>query len=312
MEREKIRIRMEEHKRKKAFRKKLKRIRALVLLLMIIFGVAWLVKGIFFRNSSPLGNVSASSQDEKLNHNSLFYGCKSDDNVSNVFKFKLDTEEDPSVRKVKRQILENDAKNAKLSEDERKLCYLSFDDGPTTTVTPKILDTLDRYGVKATFFVIGNLAVENQELLKREFESGHKIGNHSYSHKYDKIYKSPETLLSEIDQADKAIKSILGSKYENKTFRFPGGSFGKKKSAFRDAVNKAGWHFYDWNCLNGDAEAKHVSKDKLLENLKSTSAGKRVIYILMHDASGKDTTAEALPEALEYLASQGYSFKLME
>ncbi|MBR0061843.1 MAG: polysaccharide deacetylase family protein, partial [Selenomonadaceae bacterium] len=69
--------------------------------------------------------------------------------------------------------------------------YLTFDDGPDDKVTPQILDILKAEGVKATFYVCGNMVEANPSVLKRIFDEGHAIGNHSYNHRYDEIYKSP-------------------------------------------------------------------------------------------------------------------------
>jgi len=65
---------------------------------------------------------------------------------------------------------------------------LTFDDGPTTSVTPKILDILKEENVKATFFVIGKSAEEHPEIVKRAYDEGHYIANHGYSHNYKSIY----------------------------------------------------------------------------------------------------------------------------
>ncbi|WP_410506314.1 polysaccharide deacetylase family protein [Haloimpatiens sp. FM7315] len=82
-----------------------------------------------------------------------------------------------------------------LSEFNRKVAFLTFDDGPTRCITPKMLDILKNHNVKATFFVIGSLAERNPEIIKRTLKEGHSIGNHTYSHNYKKVYSSPKSFF---------------------------------------------------------------------------------------------------------------------
>jgi len=194
----------------------------------------------------------------------------------------------------------------------RKIAYLTFDDGPSTKVTPQILDVLDKYNVKATFFVIGNLAEQNPDLIKRINESGHAIGNHSYSHSYKHIYKNTTNFLNELKATENVLKNILGEDYETKVIRFPGGSFGQQKAVFRKAVVDNGYSYYDWNALNGDAEGKSFPKDRLVQRLKSTANGQKELVILMHDMGAKQTTVDALPEIIEYLQENGYEFEVLK
>ena len=111
--------------------------------------------------------------------------------------------------------------------EEGKRAFLTFDDGPTKEVTPHILDILDKYNIKATFFVLGTRVKQNPDILKRAYESGHYIANHGYSHKYSKIYESVDTILEEYNKTEDAIREALGNPdYRSHLFRFPGGSKG--------------------------------------------------------------------------------------
>ena len=192
---------------------------------------------------------------------------------------------------------------------EEKIAYLTFDDGPSTKVTPQILDILDEYNIKATFYVIGYLAERNPELIIREYESGHTVGNHTYSHNYKYVYRSVEDFFKELEKNEKVLKNILGVDYETKTVRFPGGSFGDKRKPFRKALTETGIIYVDWNALNGDAEGHNIPKEKLVKRFKETSKEKNNLIILMHDAGAKQTTVQALPEIIEYLMSEGYEFR---
>ena len=191
-----------------------------------------------------------------------------------------------------------------------KVAYLTFDDGPSTNVTPKILGILDKYDIKATFFVTGINANAHNDLIKQINEKGHVIANHSYTHSYSEIYSSTTALINEIDETYNTIKKIIPS-YNTKIFRFPGGSFGKDNS-FKQAVKKDNYVYYDWNALNGDAEGYLIAKDKLISRAKETIENQSSVIILMHDASIKTTTADSLPAIIEYLINNDYEFKTLE
>lgn len=203
-----------------------------------------------------------------------------------------------------------DNKPANNTKSEKE-AFLTFDDGPTSKITPQILKILDEYDVKASFFVIGKNAEKYPDLIKEEKAKGHFIANHTYSHDYDYIYKNTGNFIKDLEKTSEVLSSILG-KYDSKIIRFPGGSFGKKRAAYRDAVKNAGYTYIDWNALNGDAEAQNVPVATLIKNIKETTKGKKHIVILMHDAATKQTTVDALPEILEYLKSEGYVFKTID
>jgi peptidoglycan/xylan/chitin deacetylase (PgdA/CDA1 family) len=196
-------------------------------------------------------------------------------------------------------------------KDGEKVAYLTFDDGPSPTVTPQILDILKAEGIKATFFVIGDEAARYPELVQRIYNEGHTVANHTQSHVFSRIYASPQNYLESLKQCEETLKSILGEGYRSWLTRFPGGSFGKKLEPYRAAVNEAGYAYVDWNCVNGDAEGRHLSAKQLIQRLKQTAAGQEHLVILMHDAAVKQTTADTLPEIIQYLKGQGYSFRLL-
>jgi len=202
--------------------------------------------------------------------------------------------------------------NKNTTVERVKTAYLTFDDGPSPLVTPKILEILKQHEIKATFFVIGKQAEQNPELIRQIWEEGHFICNHTYSHNYKLIYSSPDSFMAEVTKCEKVLKSILGENYNNKILRFPGGSFGKKRLPFRERVKEEGYISIDWNALNGDAEALNVPADKLLNRIKETTKNKNNAIVLMHDSNTKKTTAEALPDIINHLISEGYSFETLE
>ncbi|MDP4268170.1 MAG: polysaccharide deacetylase family protein [Bacteroidota bacterium] len=194
---------------------------------------------------------------------------------------------------------------------QKKMVYLTFDDGPSKDITPQILDILNKYSVKASFFVIGTQCKYYPDMLIKEKENGSSICNHTYTHIYKAIYSSISSFDADVKKCSDVIKSILGASYAPKYVRFPGGGFGQKYIPFRNSVKKVGYTPVNWNIDTGDSLGKNVPSEKLIENvkvqLKNIPKGHNVI-VLMHDMTGKQTTVEALPAIIEYLKAEGYSF----
>ena len=204
---------------------------------------------------------------------------------------------------------ENAKKKLKsLYTDDTKVAYLTFDDGPSQTVTPQILDLLKQEDIKATFFVLGSRVKANPDLVKREYQEGHFIANHGYSHEYSQIYKSVDSVIDEYNKTETQIQKAIGiENYHSHLFRFPGGSNGGKyaklKSQAKEELHKHDISFIDWNALTSDAAGANT-KEKLIENLKETVKNKKSIVILMHDASNKILTYETLPDVIQYLKDE--------
>lgn len=196
-------------------------------------------------------------------------------------------------------------------EEDPKIAYLTFDDGPSSKVTPLILDILKTNNIKATFFVIGIEVKKNPEILLRIKEEGHEIANHSYSHNYKTLYSSTKNFLEDIQKNEQLLKSILGESFHSKLIRMPGGSYGKRKATVRKGIIQEGYHYLDWNVVTGDAEGHNITPSKQLERLKETLENKKQAIVLMHDTNAKGTTVEALPKVIEYLQKKGYVFKTL-
>lgn len=193
-----------------------------------------------------------------------------------------------------------------------KIAYLTFDDGPTSRVTPKILDILDKTGIRANFFVLGKQVDKFPDILKREYNDGHFIANHGYSHNNSKLYKSKESFISEIQKTDISISKALNQKYVCHLFRFPNGSFSaqykNEKNKAKEYLTEIGYTYIDWNCLNNDSVHKY-SKSQLLDNLKKSCKNKDTLVILMHDTGDVNKTYDVLEDSINYLKSEGYTFK---
>ena len=206
---------------------------------------------------------------------------------------------------------QEDIKNLYFSTE--KVAYLTFDDGPSATITPQILDILKNENVPATFFVVGARVNKYPNLVKRAYEEGHYIANHGYTHSYSEIYKSLDTIFGEYVDCENAVRNALGiDDYRMYLFRYPGGSAGGRysdvKNESKNVLNSYGVTYTNWNCMTGDAEGKNTVEEQL-EYLKATMEGDDTIIVLMHDASDKQVTADALPEVIRYLKEQGYTFK---
>ncbi|MBQ9081700.1 MAG: polysaccharide deacetylase [Clostridia bacterium] len=191
---------------------------------------------------------------------------------------------------------------------ENKCIYLTFDDGPSDSTTPLILDTLKEENVKASFFIIGRQAKRRPELLKRIYNEGHTVGIHSYSHDYAQIYTSPVALLEDIEKCSAVLENVLGLK--TNLYRFPGGSFSLRRELV-DNVQAAGYRYVDWNASCRDAEILNASADELFQAAITTPADRKKIIMLLHDSAHRKNTVEALKMIIRYYKNAGYEFKTL-
>lgn len=194
-----------------------------------------------------------------------------------------------------------------LAENGEQLkVYLTFDDGPSTN-TEAILDILDKYNVKATFFVIGKTDELSKELYKKIVDKGHTLGMHSYSHKYSVIYDSLEAFEQDIQQIHDYLYEVTG--VDCKYYRFPGGSSNQVSNSdmtqFIRYLNERGITYYDWNVSSGDATSQAYTADELIQNVMGDVAKYKTSVVLMHDSAAKPTTVEALSSLIEQLQGMG-------
>ena len=201
-----------------------------------------------------------------------------------------------------------------IYHSDEKVAYLTFDDGPSKTVTPLILDLLKQEDIKATFFVLGSRVELYPELVRQAYEEGHYIANHGYSHVYQDIYSSIDALLDEYYQTENAIREAIGIEdYNCNLFRFPGGSNGGKYDSFKSeakvVLEEHNIAYVDWNALTNDANGQNLTKEQMYDELVNTTSGKNSVVILMHDAGDKILTYELLPDIIQYLRDEGYTFK---
>ncbi len=196
---------------------------------------------------------------------------------------------------------------------EGKYAYLTFDDGPSAN-TEAILDVLDRYNVKATFFVNGHTGATMEARYKAIVERGHALGIHTYSHKYSSVYGGIESFANEVESLRKYLLEVTG--VDVKLFRFPGGSSNTIADDIKPYIkwiNENGYSYHDWNCSNGDAEKKKPTVQQIIDNcMIQVNQGYDNLVILMHDTKSKDTTVEALPALIEKLQENGYEIRAID
>ncbi len=176
--------------------------------------------------------------------------------------------------------------------------YLTFDDGPSAN-TDRILDILNQYGVKATFFVVAKDGYTDQ--YRRIVEDGHTLAMHSYSHKYSEIYASLDAYKEDLTKLHDFLYELTGE--DCNIVRFPGGSSNTISHVdmweLIEYLNKTDMVYYDWNVSSGDASGGRKSIDQIKKNVLDNIDQFSNAVVLFHDASGKDSTVDALPAIIE-------------
>lgn len=264
-------------------------------------------------SSSNQDNIGNESESTKENQNNV------DINVFDNSEY-LSLEKDPNADDASKVLPETMYKWNFYREDNKKIAYLTFDDGPSQHSTEKILDILKVNDIKATFFTLGSSIEKNSEsekLLKRMAKEGHSIGSHGYSHDYHLLYPNRtvdiNAFMKDFEKNDKILKEILGKDFSTRLIRMPGGHASWNGTKHLDEVLESKGIFQmDWNALNGDAEGKDFSKEYLLEKLKETVGSQDVVIVLMHDTDAKKGTVEYLQSAIDYLKLEGFEFRTLK
>lgn len=200
---------------------------------------------------------------------------------------------------------------------KEKVAFLTFDDGPSAH-TPAILHILDSCGVKATFFVIA----QNEKYLSYisdEHKAGHTVAAHSYTHEYN-IYRSDTAYFRDLEQIEQVIKKYTGS--TSPLVRMPGGSSNHMFRRYHpgnrnfmhelvDSLEARGYLGTDWNIGGEDARGRNVSVQRIVAGVSRnivTKHPQQYLCVLMHDAVGKETSVQALPQIISVLQQWGYKF----
>ena len=184
---------------------------------------------------------------------------------------------------------------------EEKNIYLTFDDGPTPEITNWVLNELEKYNAKATFFCIGKNILNHPSIFKTILEKGHRIGNHTNNH-LNCWKKNTKTYIKNIAQAQNVIN--LNANQQEKLFRPP---YGKLTNSVRKRVLKKGYKIIMWDILSGDFDTK-ISNEKCLKNVLNNSSNGSII--VFHDSvKASEKLKYVLPKTLKHFSEKGYTFK---
>lgn len=202
---------------------------------------------------------------------------------------------------------------------EKWVC-LTFDDGPSKT-TPEVLAALDAAGVHGTFFVVATDYNEKYlPLLTEAAATGHQIALHSASHEYSNIYRSSEAYWADIALLKERIAPYVDAE-SIRYLRFPGGStntvsrrYGGKglMKQLKAEVEQKGWQWVDWNVCAEDAVGGKPSAGTIFRNIVRETGEQTQCIVLMHDSATTHTTAEALPDIIQWYKDNGFAFLTVE
>ena len=189
---------------------------------------------------------------------------------------------------------------ASVDEIHTRKVYLTFDDGPSEN-TRAILDVLKEYDVKATFFVTGQQALSHPERYREIAAEGHTLGMHSYSHKYSEIYETVDSFGEDLLMLQSFLEDTTG--VTPIFYRFPGGSSNTVSdmpmSQLCDYLTDNGITYFDWNVSSKDAVSPMRPAQEIVKNCTQNLENFDNAVILLHDAVGKTSTVDALPEIIE-------------
>lgn len=211
------------------------------------------------------------------------------------------TDSSGNTREVERHV------SVEVGENQ-KVMYLTFDDGPSP-YTERLLDVLDAYNVKATFFVTGQ-NLEYADMIGEAYRRGHTIALHTYSHAYS-IYSSPEDYYADLQKIQDVVVEQTGQ--EAKIVRFPGGTSNTTSARYCEGImtylaedlEKKGYLYCDWNVSSGDGGGA-FDEATVLNNVINFSSGIRKAIVLQHDT--QPFSVDAVDDIIEYGRSQGYVF----
>lgn len=293
-------------------KQRMNKILIFIILAIVVVGSS-IIAAIIIVNSKNKSNIKAdtgafSNESVNTNNGEIKQDKVNSENAQDIEQMEEINTKIPVYSEEAKQKMNN----IYAANDEEKTAYLTFDDGPSNTVTPQILEILRNENIKATFFVLGSRVEACPEIVEQEYEEGHYIANHGYSHVYGSVYASPQAVLDEYNRTEEKIREALGDGYSSHLFRFPGGSEGGKYAKVKDEAKKLlesnNIAYVNWNALTNDSVGK-PTHESLVEDLKKTSNGKQKIVVLMHDTAAKQMTADTLPQVISYLREQGYVFR---
>lgn len=235
------------------------------------------------------------------------------DVIANDAKNPIENMECDFCDKLIAELKAEEEEAARKAEEERianakGIVYLTFDDGPGP-YTARLLDILKAKDVKATFFVTGS---GDDELIKREYDEGHTVGLHTFTHRYNIIYTSVDAYFNDLNQVAARVKNITGE--DAKLIRFPGGSSNtvsarydggsRIMSTLATEVQNRDYQYFDWNISSGDAGGATTADAVFVNVAAHLKEGANVV--LQHDI--KSYSVDAVERIIDHALANGYIF----
>ena len=284
-------------------RKRINRMKNVIILTISIWMIASLVAIIILSAAVVHLNGKVNRLSESV-HSSQKNVMKETDTESVVNSKATDTQLE--VNRYENVETGIDSADNKAENGDTHKVYLTFDSIPGEN-TDKILDVLKQYHVKATFFVTGDKSDGAKAVYKRIVKEGHTLGMHSYSNKYSQIYQSDEAFEEDFERLRDELYQVTG--VNSIYYRFPGGSSNQisnvPMSDFIHYLNEKGVIYYDWNISAGDAASNAYSSEEIVANVMDDVVKYKTSVVLLHDASDKSTTVDALAPLIEALNEMG-------
>lgn len=230
-----------------------------------------------------------------------------------VYEIKyIATDSSGNETKASRKVLVRE-KQHNVDIDDNKVVYLTFDDGPSV-YTNKLLDLLDKYNIKATFFVT-NTHPDNVKMIEEEYLRGHTIAIHTYSHVYSEVYASEDAFYNDQNKMMDIVYELTGTR--STYFRFPGGSSNSVSKNYcpglmTSLVNSSkekGLKYFDWNVSSGDGNMSN-SSSFIYNYATSNMRGVDTVMLLQHDAN--PNSMNAMEDIINWCINNGYSFNAID
>ena len=272
--------------------KKLNYKRVLIVIIMIIIILLLIIFGIVIAQNHKAKKISLEAQKRA--------------EEEEIMKIAIETQKKEEEERQRQKEKEEEA-------NATGIIYLTFDDGPTASSTPIIMDILKNRGVKATFFVL-HYSDENEQYIKREKEESHTIALHGYSHTYSEVYQSADACMENFKKIGNQVYQTTGE--QSKIIRFPGGSSNTISKKYCEGVMtelvarviNEGYRYFDWNVDSDDAGHAKTSED-IYNNVISGIKPGRNNVVLMHDFAENYKTIDALDSIITWGLEQGYVFR---
>ena len=189
--------------------------------------------------------------------------------------------------------------------EARRVVYLTFDDGPKKD-TPELLEELSELDVPATFFLVGLSVRAFPDYARQIVQAGYAVGSHTMGHSIGRIQSDAGFALRDLERFEKLMREEIDENFSTDLFRFPGGSTAYGAHV-KTLVRDAGYAWFDWNTMTGDAQYTFSSDREMLDYTLKQTEDKDVIILLMHE--GKARTRRILPELVAYFRENGYEFR---